>query len=67
MPNVFTSAYNVCMEGKQTVTISIRMSPEMRDRLQALADSEERTLSQFCMRILRSYLRERENAGNEDQ
>jgi len=39
------------------LTISIRLSPEMRDKLQQLADREERTLSQFCMRILRDYLR----------
>jgi predicted transcriptional regulator len=53
----FTSAYVVYMEGKATLTISIRMSPEMRDRLQALADKEERTLSWFCMKVLRDYLR----------
>lgn len=50
------------MEGKATLTISIRMSPEMRDKLQARADKEERTLSQFCMRILRDHLREQEKA-----
>lgn len=55
------------MEGKATVTISVRMSPEMRDKLQALADHEERTLSQFCMRILRNYLREREHAAKTEQ
>ena len=53
----FTSAYIVYMEGKATLTISIRMSPEMRDKLQALADKEERTLSWFCMKVLREYLR----------
>jgi predicted transcriptional regulator len=45
------------MQEKSTVTISIRLTPELRDKLQAIADREERTLSQVCMRILRDYVR----------
>ncbi len=42
------------------MTIAIRVPPTMRDKLQALADKEERTLSWFCMKILREYLNEQE-------
>jgi predicted transcriptional regulator len=48
------------MQEKSTVTISIRLTPELRDKLQAIADRDERTLSQVCMRILRDYVREDE-------
>jgi len=41
------------------------MSPEMRDKLQALADKEERTLSWFCMKVLREYLRAAEKRAGE--
>jgi predicted transcriptional regulator len=38
-----------------TVPITIRVPPELADELKALADAEERTLSQFCMRVLRDF------------
>ena len=60
MPVLFTSTYLAHMQEKSTVTISIRLTPELRDRLQAIADRDERTLSQVCMRILRDYVREDE-------
>ena len=50
---------------KNTVTISIRLTPELRDKLQAIADRDERTLSQVCMRILRDYVREDEKPSKE--
>ena len=53
------------MAEKQTLTISIRMSPELRDKLQALADKEERTLSQVCMRILRDHIKKLEPNADE--
>jgi predicted transcriptional regulator len=39
-----------------TVPITIRVPPELADELKKLADGEERTLSQFCMRVLREYV-----------
>jgi predicted transcriptional regulator len=57
---LFTSTYLAHMQEKSTVTVSIRLTPELRNRLQAIADREERTLSQVCMRILRDYVREDE-------
>ena len=44
--------------------IGVRVSPEMREKLQAIADKEERTLSQVCMRILRDYLKNQEKSDN---
>jgi hypothetical protein len=51
------NVHNVCMPEKSTLTVSIRMTPDMRDRLQAIADEQERTLSWVCMKILRDHLR----------
>lgn len=47
------------MEGK-SITISVRMPEGLRDKLQAFADGDDRTLSQLCMLVLRDYVRERE-------
>jgi predicted DNA-binding protein len=47
---------------EKTVMIGVRVSPEMREKLQAIADKEERTLSQVCMRILRDHLRDLEKS-----
>jgi uncharacterized protein (DUF1778 family) len=41
-------------EKKEPVTI--RITPSMRDQLQALAEQERRTLSQFIALILEGYL-----------
>lgn len=43
------------MEGK-AVTIGIRVPEELRDRLMDLANADRRTLSQYCMLILRDYV-----------
>jgi len=55
------------MQEKSTVTISIRLTPELRDKLQAVADRDERTLSQVCMRILRDYVRDDEQPRKEQK
>jgi predicted transcriptional regulator len=60
---MFTSTYLAYMQEKSTVTVSIRLTPELRRKLQAIADREERTLSQVCMRILRDYVREDQKPG----
>ena len=39
-----------------TVPITLRVSPELAEELRAMAKEEERTLSQFCMRVLRDYV-----------
>jgi predicted transcriptional regulator len=45
-----------------TVPITIRVPPELADELKKLADTEERTLSQFCMRVLREYVANQKRA-----
>ncbi len=52
------------MQEKSTVTVSIRLTPELRSKLQAIADREERTLSQVCMRILRDYVHDDQKPTN---
>jgi predicted transcriptional regulator len=47
------------MDGK-SVTISVRMPHDLRDKLQALAEQRDRTLSQLCMLILRDYIADQE-------
>lgn len=47
------------MEGK-TITVSVRMPPELRDRLQAMAEENDRTLSQLCMLVLRDFVKAQE-------
>ena len=59
MLQMFTGVNNVCMEGK-TVTIALRVPPEMRDKLQKMADEQERTLSWFCMKVLRDFIQDQE-------
>jgi predicted transcriptional regulator len=43
------------MDGK-SVTISVRIPQTLRDKLQAVADERDRTLSQLCMLVLRDYV-----------
>ena len=45
------------MDPKST-TITVRVSHELAELLKALAEQEERTLSQYCMLILRRHARE---------
>ncbi|MGF1623052.1 MAG: hypothetical protein ACFCUR_20895 [Rhodomicrobiaceae bacterium] len=42
------------------MTISIRLSPELRDKFQAWAEEEERTLSWYCARALREWAKHKE-------
>ena len=44
---------------EKTVTVGVRMPPELRDRLKAMADADRRTLSQFCYFILQDFVRSR--------
>ncbi len=41
------------------MTVGVRMTPEMRDRLREIADKEMRTLSNLILKILTEYLTER--------
>jgi predicted transcriptional regulator len=47
------------MDGK-SVTISVRIPHDLRDKLQALAEQRDRTLSQLCMLVLRDYVADEE-------
>jgi predicted DNA-binding protein len=50
------------MQGGKTITITVRVSPEMRERLKALAGKEHRTLSQYAMLVLQRHLEEQQPA-----
>jgi predicted transcriptional regulator len=52
------------MDPKST-TITVRVSHDLAETLKNLAEQEERTLSQYCMLVLRRHAREqlRKNAG----
>jgi predicted transcriptional regulator len=43
-----------------TVAVNIRLPEEIRERLQKLAESEHRSLSNLISKILLDYLKERE-------
>lgn len=55
---VYTSAYRGCDMKEKTGPITVRVTPTIRNRLQALADAERRTLSQFVSLILERFLEE---------
>ena len=38
------------------MTVGVRMTPEMKDKLQKIADKEVRSLSNLILRILTEYL-----------
>jgi len=50
------------MQGGKTITITVRVTPEMRDKLKALAGKEHRTLSQYAMLVLQRHLVQQEAA-----
>jgi hypothetical protein len=43
------------MENKELTTVTIRMEPELRDRLASLADSEKRALSNYLRVVLQKH------------
>jgi predicted HicB family RNase H-like nuclease len=50
------------MDPKST-TITIRVSHELHEMLRALAEEEERTLSQYCMLVLRRHAKQKKKPG----
>lgn len=44
----------------KTMTVGVRMSQEMRGKLQKIADEDMRTLSNLILKILTEYLQEYE-------
>jgi predicted transcriptional regulator len=46
------------MDPKST-TITIRVSHELHETLKELAEEEERTLSQYCMLVLKKHAQQR--------
>ena len=46
--------------GMKLVAVALRISPEMRDKLQKIADKEMRPLSNLIKKILTEYLQEYE-------
>lgn len=49
---------------KKTVIVGVRMEEELAQRLQELADADERKLSPFIVRILRRYIASIDAKGN---
>jgi predicted transcriptional regulator len=47
---------------EKTAPVTIRLTPTVRAQLQALADAERRTLSQFVGLILERFLEEQQPA-----
>jgi predicted DNA-binding protein len=43
------------MADPKSTTITVRVSHELFERLKALSEQEERTLSQYCMLVLRRH------------
>lgn len=50
---------------KKTVIVGVRMDEELAQRLQALADTDERALSPFIVRVLRKYVADLDRAKGE--
>jgi predicted transcriptional regulator len=51
-----TTGYTTYMPDPKSTTITVRVSHDLFERLKALADRRDRTLSQLCMLILRDYV-----------
>jgi len=49
----------------KTELIGVRMPPEMKDKLQKIADEETRSLSNLVLKILTDYLKEHEQKVKE--
>jgi predicted DNA-binding protein len=52
------------MKGGMKVAVALRISPEMREKLQKIADKEMRSLSNLIKKILTEYLQEYEKTPN---
>jgi predicted transcriptional regulator len=48
------------MQGEKTITVTVRMTPSVKAKLQAFAEAEHRTLSQYAMLALMQHIAERE-------
>jgi predicted transcriptional regulator len=51
----------MCVMKEKTEPVTIRLKPTIKGRLQALAESERRTLSQFIGLILEGFLADQES------
>jgi predicted transcriptional regulator len=50
------------MRGTKTVALAVRIPPDLKAKLEAMAQREERTLSQFVMLLLKRAVQEEEAA-----
>jgi predicted DNA-binding protein len=51
----------------KTMTVGVRMTPEMRDKLKEIADKEMRTLSNLILKILTEYLMSEEDSEENEK
>ncbi len=66
--NIFTKVQSFIIEkSMKTVTVGVRMTPEMRDKLQGMADKDMRSLSNLVLKILTEYLLEHEKKSSEPE
>ena len=47
------------------MTVGVRLPPEIKDKLQEIADKDMRTLSNLIMKILTEYLSDIEKSAEE--
>jgi len=47
------------------MTVGVRLPPEIKDKLQEIADKDMRTLSNLIMKILTEYVRDIEKSAEE--
>jgi predicted transcriptional regulator len=46
----------------KTMTIGVRMTPEIKEKLQKIADKEMRSISNLVLKILTDYLKDYEKS-----
>jgi predicted DNA-binding protein len=49
----------------KTETVGVRMPPEMKEKLQDIADNEMRSLSNLVLKILAEYLNDNEEKSKQ--
>lgn len=53
--------FNFVIQGGMKIMIGIRVEPELKEKLQELADEENRNLSNFITNAILTYLKEHKN------
>lgn len=51
---------SIIERGMKTMTIGVRMTPEIKEKLQKIADEEMRSISNLVLKIMTDYLKDYE-------